>query len=347
LTKLLDHPPFGKRKDSSFLQEMSELCKFHLRWCSSYKSITGDFSASSVEEIPFIHVGAFKSISLITEAEGIEHQRTLLSSATTSGKSSMIALDKESSELQSRSVHSILGDFIGNAKRPLLVLDSPKSLRTRGVLSARIAAALSLQKFATSTSFLLNEINDFGSIELEKIEIALEDSDELIVYGFTWVLWSSWANSPQIEKIRDIVKGKRVTFVHSGGWKKLEEQKVSRKHFDETLLSSLDPNSRVIDYYGLVEQVGIIYPMCEYGFRHVPIWAEIIIRDSWTLEPLVQKIGQIQLLNLLAFGSPYHSVLTEDLGIIHDGNCQCGRSGNRFELIGRIPKAEIRGCANV
>ena len=99
MTKLLEQPPFGKRNDSILLQEMSELCKFHLRGCSSYRSIVGDFSASSIEEIPFIHVGAFKSIPLITEAEGIEHHRTLLSSATTSGKSSMIALDKEGKNL--------------------------------------------------------------------------------------------------------------------------------------------------------------------------------------------------------------------------------------------------------
>ena len=52
-------------------------------------------------------------------------------------------------------------------------------------------------------------------------------------------------------------------------------------------------------------------------------------------------------LERLARGAPYFSVLTEDLGRIVPGDCACGRSGRRFELLGRVPKAEIRGCANV
>jgi hypothetical protein len=28
------------------------------------------------------------------------------------------------------------------------------------------------------------------------------------------------------------------------------------------------------------------------------------------------------------------------------GDCACGRHGQRFELIGRVPKSEVRGCAN-
>jgi len=55
----------------------------------------------------------------------------------------------------------------------------------------------------------------------------------------------------------------------------------------------------------------------------------------------------LQLMNTLAFGAPYHNVLTEDLGRVIEGPCQCGRSGQRFELSGRIPRTEVRGCANV
>ena len=101
------------------------------------------------------------------------------------------------------------------------------------------------------------------------------------------------------------------------------------------------------DFYGLVEQMGIIYPMCEYGARHVPVWADVIIRDVYTLKPLMEETGQIQLLNVLAYGAPYHSVLTEDVGRLIPGECPCGRKGRRFDLLGRVPRAEIRGCANV
>ncbi len=87
--------------------------------------------------------------------------------------------------------------------------------------------------------------------------------------------------------------------------------------------------------------------MCEAGYRHVPVWADAIVRDPWTLEPLVDVDGQLQLMNLLAWGAPYHNVLTEDMARIVTGECACGRSGRRFSFVGRIPKAEVRGCANV
>ena len=43
----------------------------------------------------------------------------------------------------------------------------------------------------------------------------------------------------------------------------LEALKVERQEFDQALLEDLASGSRVVDYYGLVEQVGIIYPLCE------------------------------------------------------------------------------------
>jgi hypothetical protein len=44
---------------------------------------------------------------------------------------------------------------------------------------------------------------------------------------------------------------------------------------------------------------------------------------------------------------PGHSLLTEDLGIIHgadlSGTVMKGRS---FEILGRVPRAELRGCSD-
>lgn len=149
------------------------------------------------------------------------------------------------------------------------------------------------------------------------------------------------------DTVRARLRGKRIHFVHSGGWKKMEAMRVDRAEFDGALTRDLDPASRVIDYYGLVEQVGVIYPLCEYGVRHVPVWAEVLVRDPYSLCSVEGQPGQIQLMNVLAHGAPYHSVLSEDMGRIVPGACKCGRSGKRFELLGRMPHAELRGCANV
>ncbi len=90
------------------------------------------------------------------------------------------------------------------------------------------------------------------------------------------------------------------------------------------------------------------YPDCRAGNKHVPYWADVIIRRADTLEPAgVGEVGLIQLLNCLPLGAPNHSVLTEDLGelVLEDG-CACGRRGRAFVFRGRAPRAEVRGCSD-
>jgi hypothetical protein len=193
--------------------------------------------------------------------------------------------------------------------------------------------------------FLLDETRD--CIRLELLAKLLPSSDEFIVYGFTWMLWTAWASATFPPELLDLLRSKRLHFVHSGGWKRMEALRVTRDVFDTSLISLAGPGSNVVDYYGLVEQVGIIYPLCQAGFRHPPVWADVLVRDPLSHACLNGQPGQLQLMNVLAYGAPYHSVLTEDTGSIIPGPCPCGRSGSRFLLQGRLPNAELRGCANV
>ncbi|GMU62273.1 MAG: acyl-protein synthetase [Myxococcaceae bacterium] len=343
MSALLDAPPYGPRDEAALLREAVELTRKHLAGCRDYAAIWPDFSgAESLEGLPYLHVGLFKRIAFRTE--GVKHQRVLLSSATTSGTSSQVALDEVSAQLQAKSSLAILKDFVGVAKRPLVVIDDAASLRQRGQVSARVAAALSLLPLATTTTFLLKGEEPQWSL----VEDAVRAEPAFFVYGFTWALWKRWAQGGIPSSLKELLTHKQIHFVHSGGWKKLEAEAVSREALDGALLSGAAAGSRVIDFYGLVEQNGVIFPLCEAGARHVPRWATVIVRDPWTMKPAEPgQQGLLQFINVLAHGAPYHSVLTEDLGSLLEGPCPCGRSGPRFTLHGRVPKAELRGCANV
>lgn len=349
MSQLLDRAPYGPRDETLLLHELEELTRYHLKGCPHYAKIwPGWQPGHRLDELPFLHVGVFKHVELKTPVAGIHYERTLKSSATTGGTSSRIPLDTQSSQHQSRSTGAILKDFLGSAARPLMVLDSSRSLQARGEVSARIAAAMSLRPLATELFFLLEDAEDPASVNWSRLQCVLEKHEHLLVYGFTWILWQAWASATMPEAIRSLLAGKHIHFVHSGGWKRLEALKVNREEFDGRLLRGLAPGSRVLDYYGLVEQVGVIYPLCEAGARHVPVWAGVLVRDPFTLGLVVEgQRGMLQLMNTLARGGPYHNVLTEDMGWIVPGSCPCGRSGPRFELLGRMPKAEVRGCANV
>jgi hypothetical protein len=348
VTTLLDSPPYAVRDEREFRAELLTLTEHHLAGCPEYRAAWPAWRPTDdVAGFPFLHVGTFKSIRFLTSAAGLRHQRVLKSSATSSETSSQIVLDQRSAQLQGRSSHAILADYLGSEQRPLVVLDSAAGLRDGSAVSARTAAALSLKALASDLIFLLTDAGNLASARWEVLLRLLAGHQSLLVYGLTYMLWTAWGVAEMPAEVRAALQGKRIDFVHSGGWKKLEYLKVGREEFDETLMRGLDPRSRVIDFYGLVEQVGVVYPLCSEGYRHVPAWADVFVRDPWTLAPQDREPGQLQLLNLLAWGAPYHNVLTEDLGRLVPGECHCGRHGKRFEFLGRMPKAEIRGCANV
>ncbi len=259
MTDLVERPPYEARDDARFLGEMVALTHHHLAGCPAFGRMwAGWQGAERVEELPYVHVGLFKHIDLRTAGEGIVHQRTLESSATTGAQASRIALDERSTTLQARSSQAILADFVGAAPRPLVVLDSVRSLLRRGGVSARVAAAMSLQPFATDMHFLLEDPADPESARWDDLLQVLAGSEELLVYGFTWILWLAWGAAARPPEVDRALAGKRIHFVHSGGWKKLEAARVDRATFDAALLRGLAPDSAVVDYYGLVEQVGVV-----------------------------------------------------------------------------------------
>ena len=347
MSRLLEEQPFTERDDATLLREMNELSRWHLEGCEGYRAVWPHFGeAKSFSELPFLHVGVFKHRVWRTSGDGVAHQRTLKSSST-SGTSSQIVLDARSGVLQAQSSAAILKNLLGADRRPLLVFDDVKSLQQRGEVSARATAAMSLRPLSTEMHFLLSGSDSAQSLDWAKVRELCAMSPRLLIYGFTWMLWTGWAQGVMPEDVRAALARTQIHFVHSGGWKKLEALKVSREQFDAALLGTVAPGSGVLDFYGLVEQVGIIYPLCEAGYRHVPRWAAVLVRDPWTMQTLAGECGMLQLMNPLAFGAPYHNVLTEDMGRIVEGVCKCGRAGQRFELLGRMPKAELRGCANV
>ena len=127
--------------------------------------------------------------------------------------------------------------------------------------------------------------------------------------------------------------------------KKLADQQVDNKTFKKRLRDQLGVG-KVHNYYGMVEQVGSIFMECEKGVFHTPKFADVLMRDPITLEPA--QSGIVQVLSLLPQSYPGHSILTEDLGIIIGcDDCPCGRKGKYFQVYGRIPQAELRGCSDV
>lgn len=329
------------------------LFKMHMHQvnnCKEYRNLATNFSLtdrSEVSKYPFVPVTMFKEYDL----RSTDAKTKILKSSGTTGQVSRIYVDRVTATRQSLSSYNILSDFIGKEPRPYLVFDAEKTVRGSD-MNARGAAIMSLANFASEIYFLM-DLNSEGLILLntERLHGAMDRIGEkaFIAYGFTYILWEVHKELQKVGFSAGPVNSGSL-ILHSGGWKKMVDLSVSKDEYSR-MISNLWglKEENVIDFYGLIEQGGMLYPDCAAGFKHVPYWADLIIRDADTLkEAGVDETGLIQLLSLLPLSSPSHSILTQDVGRIEfPDNCPCGRRGKAFTFVSRVESSQVRGCSDV
>lgn len=307
--------------------------------------------ADTIADLPYLPVGTFKTNPPLALVENSEIKRTLTSSATTGQVPSRVVLDRETAKRMAKGVTTIIRDFIGAARRPYLVIDLAENLNPQGELGARGAAIQGLGAFATETVCCLRRgANAELGLDLQKLlESSAKWKDcEVLAYGFSYVIWTELVQP--LQRLGTRIDLPKVRVLHSGGWKRLERHSVSREVFIEGVASSFGCSTdRIIDFYGMVENVGVVYPDCAHGNKHVPAFAEVVVRNPLTLAPVASgERGLVQVCSVLPTSFPGFLVLTDDLADVVDyDECPCGRRGTSFRFAGRVPKVEIRGCGNL
>lgn len=334
-------------KQPYLLRELNCLTSFHYEHCIPYREMMKKseqkLNVNKIEEIPYLPVQLFKMMDLYSiEKEDVF--KVLTSSGTTGQQVSKIYLDKETAHAQTKTLVSVMKPILGPKRMPMIIIDSKSVLKDRKSFSARGAGILGFSNFGRSHFYLLNDnmtIDWDGLLEfLEKYR-----GEKIMLFGFTYMIWKYFLQEAVQQGINlDLAK---AILIHGGGWKKLKEEAVSNEVFKASLKKQFGIKF-VHNYYGMVEQVGSIFVECSHGHLHTPIYADVIIRDPISFEPLVfGKQGLIQVLSILPKSYPGHSLLTEDLGTVYgEDNCPCGWKGKYFSVAGRIPKAEIRGCSD-
>ena len=170
-------------------------------------------------------------------------------------------------------------------------------------------------------------------------------NEKIFMFGFTFMIWKHFYKELLSKEIKFNLSNS--VLVHGGGWKKLTNEKISNEIF-KLKLSKVIGNSKIYDYYGMVEQTGSIFMECEEGFLHSSIFSDIIVRrpENFKIADFGEK-GILQVISILPKSYPGHSLLTEDEGIVYgEDDCKCGRKGKYFKIIGRLKNAEIRGCSD-
>ena len=132
-----------------------------------------------------------------------------------------------------------------------------------------------------------------------------------------------------------------------GGWKQFYTEQVDKNTFYELAYKVLGIEDQdIIEFFGAVEHP-ILYCDCKNHHFHIPVYSRVIIRDVQTLKPLnYGKAGLVNLLTPMVKATPILSVMTDDLGVLHEGKeCGCGIEAPYLEIIGRVGLEDIKTCA--
>jgi phenylacetate-coenzyme A ligase PaaK-like adenylate-forming protein len=326
----------------------NELTQLHLQNCSPYRKIVQSFfgkyeSAACLEQIPYLPIGLFKVIDLISVPNSSILR--MLKSSGTSGNTSRIFLDKITAINQLKVLVKIFNQTIGTEKMPMVIIDMKKSVNSDGIINTRLAAVKGFSVFASEKYYVLDENLEIQIDLLQELADKYGES-KVLFFGFTFLIWQNLINKLESQGI--VFKFPNAIMVHGGGWKKLSNQSVSTEVFKQRVNDVLGIN-KVLNYYGMAEQTGSIYFECLESNFHTTPFGQIIIRNFKDFSP--NKVGEegiVQLLSVVPRSYPGHSILTEDVGVVIGNNgCKCGNSGRFFKILGRLPEAEIRGCSDV
>ena len=349
IDEIFNIEPYSLKKEQKqqFLVEaLSQLTTWHMKNSKEYANIIKAFGYENknykkIEDFLALPVNLFKEKELKSTDEVL---KTLTSSGTTSNKVSKIFLDKESARLQTKALIKIMQSFLGKNRLPMLIIDTPSVLKNKTKFSARSAGVMGLMNFGRKHTFILD---DEMNLDVKALEDFLKNyqNEKFLMFGFTFMVWEYFYKTMKKQNL-DLNFSNGILF-HSGGWKKLQDKAVSNEIFKKSFNNDFKLN-HIHNFYGMVEQIGSIFVECERGHLHTPNFADIIIRDSFSLKPLDKnQIGLIELVSIIPRSYPGHILLSEDLGmILGEDDCLCGRKGKYFKVLGRIQKAQIRGCSD-
>lgn len=337
-----------REKEKWYYNQQKILTAYHYKNCKEYRKITNKIhgslqSSKNITDLPFIPTSLFKDFNLVTDTK-YDLSKTLTSSGTSGYKNAKINLDRKTSLLQSKALANIFSDILSKKKGTMLIIDSPEVFSSSNLLNARGAAIKGFSQLVDKSVFLLDKKMNL-KINILTNFINSNKHEQFIIFGFTSFVWQHLVN--KVLKSSFKLPENNGILIHGGGWKKMNDQSVSRNVFNHSIKKKLGIK-KIHNYYGMVEQTGSIFLECEHGFFHSSIFSDLIVRDANLSVSPLKKEGLLQILSLLPLSYPGHNILTEDIGTLEGiDDCRCGRKGKYFSVKGRVPGTELRGCSDV
>lgn len=290
--------------------------------------------------LPYLPVRAFKELDLASVPRE-DIIKVLTSSGTTGQAVSRINLDVDGANRQQRALSAVMQTVLGAERLPMLIVDTKSVIRSRSSFSARAAGVIGMMTFGRDHTWLLNDEMELDRDALRAF-LAKHGGRPFLIFGFTFMVWKYLLLALE-DGEADLSNG---LLIHSGGWKKLEAEAVDNDVFRRRWKERTGLRT-VRSFYGMVEQIGSTYIEGDDGWMYCPNFADVVIRrpSDWS-EAAPGEVGVIEVISVLPTSYPGNALLTEDLGVRGEDSESGEWLGPRFKILGRLPKAELRGCSD-
>lgn len=345
-----------------FIAAMRENCLYQYEHCTDYRRILDEagfdpHSIRSMEDLyklPFLPTLYLKRHKMFSVAPG-----KLLIKATSSGTSGGV---KSEIGFDAGSLVRGLGMVLTVGRYHKLWSIKPVHYLifgfqpARGNQTAISKTALGFTFFAPALSrtYALRHVKGGGyRLDMESMKAAFvryaKSKAPVRTVGFPAYTYFLLKEMQEAGIRLKLPKGSLVTL--GGGWKQFYAQKVEKREFYRLVWDVLGvPEENVVEFFGAVEHP-ILYTDCRSHHFHVPIYSRVVVRNPDTFEPVpCGQVGLINLMTPMVRSVPLISVMTDDIGILHDpaaegDPCPCGEQAPWLEIIGRVGVRDIVTCA--
>jgi len=294
-------------------------------------------------EIPLLPSGLFKRSGVELLSTPASSIIKYCESSGTSGSVSVVPRDESTLSNFLGSISSIFPSFLQierTGKQRGFVL-GPSADDAGDLWFSYVISCVSLMM---QTEFMERD----GQIDMartaQRVRAALAEDLDVVIIGPPFLILEL---SEHVAKQADWPRLSARSFVVSaGGWKSRQRESIDDVRYRQAVAErlKLPSESALRDIYNMVE-LNTVLPECERHQKHVPPWVDVLIRDAASNEPLADgETGIISFLDASSLSYPAF-ILSEDIGIVSENQCPCGRRGKTLKVLRRMSNIESRGCA--
>lgn len=325
--------------------------EWHLERCPLYAAYADKqgFRVENIQEetdltlVPQLPTGLYKRAAIVTEGTDRDAAKRCTSSGTR-GSVSVVWRDRPTIQRLLGSVQAGVREFLDDPfEDDVEIINLGPDQSEAGDLW--FAYVLSLVELGYSTTHMTHDGQLDAKKAAETVTRAREDASVVVVIGSPAQMHDVAQEAGLLSTPARNGSG-RVIAITAGGWKRLDGARVARSDVAKAVMEGLGVTSPhdLRDMFNQVELNTVIFE-CEHGAKHLPPWLHAFTRDPYTMQPLSSgERGLLSYVDPSATSYPAF-VIGDDLGVVEDGRCPCGRVGKTLQITRRITRNEQWGCA--